>query len=79
MSTKWLDTNKGDSAHPNIRSRFVAREIAHERDTAMFAATPPLEANKLLYSLATTEGIGYNEGNRAGGMCLMFIDIKRPF
>ena len=57
VSTKWLDTNKGDSAHPNIRSRVVAREIAHERDTAMFAATPPLEANKLLYSLATTEGI----------------------
>ena len=58
VSTKWLDTNKGDSVHPNIRSRFVAREIAHERDTAMVAATPPLEANKLLYSLATTEGVG---------------------
>ena len=58
VSTKWLDTNKGDSVHLNIRSKSVAREIAHERDTAMFAATPPLEANKLLYSLATTEGIG---------------------
>ena len=57
VSTKWLDTNKGGSVHPNIRSRFVAREIAHERDTAIFAATPPLEANKLLYSLATAEGI----------------------
>ena len=79
VSTKWLDTNKGDSVHPNIRSRFVAREIAHERDTAMFAATPPLEANKLLYSLATTEGVGYNEEDRAGGICLMFIDIKRAF
>ena len=45
VSTKRLDTNKGDSAHPNIRSRFVAREIAHERDTAMVAATPPLKAN----------------------------------
>ena len=39
VPTKWLDTNKGDSVHPNIRSRFVAREIAHERDTAMFAAS----------------------------------------
>jgi len=79
VSTKWLDASKGDTVHPNIRSRFVAREIAHERDSAMFAATPPLEANKLLYSLATTEGVGYNEGDREGGMCLMFIDIKRAF
>ena len=42
VSTKWLDTNKGDSVHPCIRSRFVACEIAHSKDTAMFAATPPL-------------------------------------
>ena len=28
VSTTWLDTNKGDAVHPNIRSRFVAREIA---------------------------------------------------
>ena len=70
VSTKWLDTNKGDSVHPNIRSRFVAREIAHEKDTAMFAATPPLEANKLLYSMATAEGIGYHEGDRAWGHVL---------
>ena len=41
VSTKWLGTNTGDSVHPNIRSRFVAREIAHEKDTAMFEATPP--------------------------------------
>ena len=66
-------------AHPNIRSRFVAREIAHDKDTAMFAATPPLEANKLLYSLAVTEGVGYFEGDQEGGMCLMFVDIKRAF
>ena len=77
--TKWIDTNKGDVVHPNMRSRFVAREIAHDKDTAMFAATPPLEANKLLYSLAVTEGVGYFEGDKEGGMCLMFVDIKRAF
>ena len=64
ISTKWIDTNKGDAVHPNIRSRFVAREIAHDKDTAMFAATPPLEANQLLYSLAVTEGVGYFEGDK---------------
>ena len=29
VSTKLLEANKGDTVHPNIRSRFVAREIAH--------------------------------------------------
>ena len=79
ISTKWIDTNKGDEVHPNIRSRFAAREIAYDKDSAMFAATPPLEANKLLYSLAVTEGVGYFEGDQEGRMCLMFVDIKRAF
>ena len=79
IDLRWIDTNKGDEVHPNIRSRFVAREIAYDKDSAMFAATPPLEANKLLYSLAVTEGVGYFEGDQEGGMCLMFVDIKRAF
>ena len=70
---------QGGVVNPNIRSRFVAREIAHDKDTAMFAATPPLEAHQLLYSLAATEGVGYFEGDREGVMCLMCVDIKRAF
>ena len=27
ISVRWVETNKGDDEHPNIRSRLVAREI----------------------------------------------------
>ncbi len=43
----------------------------------MFAATPPLEAKKLLLSLAVTEGIGFKKGCKAKGYKLDFIDVKR--
>ena len=39
---KWVDRNKGDAAKPNLRSRYVACEVATYRDDNMFAATPPV-------------------------------------
>eukprot|EP00969_Alexandrium_andersonii_P294439 13014634-Alexandrium_andersonii.AAC.1 len=48
--------NKGDAENPTVRSRYVAKDIAHWKDDAMLAATPPLEAARLLLSfLATSE------------------------
>ena len=44
--------DKGDSHAYEIRARLVAQEIRHVKGDAMFAATPPLEAVKLLLSLA---------------------------
>ena len=45
----------------------------------MFAATPPLEAKKMLFSLAVTEGAGYQTGCKERGMKLDFIDIRRAY
>ena len=45
----------------------------------LFAATPPLEALKMLFSLAVTEGVGYERGQRYHGMKLDFIDVKRAY
>ena len=45
----------------------------------MFAATPPLEALKILLSLAITEGTGYVKGREEEGMNIEFIDIKRAY
>ena len=45
----------------------------------LFAATPPLEAMKLLLSLAVTEGVGYQKGHKKSGMKLDFIDIRRAY
>jgi len=54
---KWIDTNKGDSEHPRVRSRIVVRE--HKGRTqldaiARFSSMPPLEALKFLCSLFMT-------------------------
>ena len=46
IGTRWVDVNKGDSVHPEYRSRLVAQEINTNRREDLFAATPPLEAKK---------------------------------
>ncbi len=48
ISTKWIDTNKGDNVSPNYRSRLVGRELALTKRDDIFAATPPLEAKHML-------------------------------
>eukprot|EP00971_Amphidinium_carterae_P024307 479773-Amphidinium_carterae.1 len=50
IGTRWLDINKGDSLQPVYRSRLVCQEtrrvssIRGDDISAVFAATPPLEA-----------------------------------
>ena len=57
----------------------MGQEIKVDRRDDLFAATPPLEAMKLLLSLAVTEGIGFVKGNKKGGKKLDFIDIRRAY
>ena len=58
----WVDANKGDEGNPEYRSILVAEEINTYKDDDLFAAPPPLEAKKMLMSMAVTEGIGYERG-----------------
>ena len=48
LGLKWIDCNKGDSLHPNIRSRLVCTEVRPKGVEAIFAATPPLESLRML-------------------------------
>ena len=69
-------TNKGDDVTPNVRARLVAKEIKADSRLDMFAATPPLEAKKFLFSRAATSGwLGAKKGHRK----LIFIDTKRAY
>ena len=77
IGTRWIDTNKGDEVHREYRSILVAQEIKRGTRTDLFAATPSLEAMNILFSMAVTEGIGFDRGDREGGMKLAFIDIRR--
>ncbi len=56
ISVRWLDVNKGDEANPKYRSRLVARQIKalDKWGQSYFAPAPPLEALRLVLSLAVT-------------------------
>ena len=75
VSTRWIDINKGDQTNPNYRSRFVAREYTNGKcgDGNWFAATPPLEALKLLISDAATRRPGHKK------KAIMINDVARAF
>ena len=62
LGIRWIDINKGDDEFEEYRSRLVAKEIKFDRRADLFAATPPLEAIKILLSAAVTEGLGYKKG-----------------
>ena len=53
-----MDTNKGDSEDPDVRSRLVARDFKSKNGgdrEDLFAATPPIEAERLVQSRAVTK------------------------
>ena len=54
IGVRWVDVNKGDATDTNYRSRLVGREFNVGRDDALYAATPPLEALRLVISHAAT-------------------------
>ena len=51
LGVRWIDINKGDDENKEYRSRLVAKEIKMDKREDLFAATPPLEAKKMLFSL----------------------------
>ena len=65
IKTRFVDINKGDHEAPDYRSRLVATEIrAQNPSLDNFAALPPLEAKKALFSLAATRGSRSKAGGR---------------
>ena len=60
------------------RSRLVANEVKMDKRLCFFAATPRLEAKKLVFSVAITEGLGLHGGDRESGTEIAFIDVSQP-
>ena len=69
IKSRWLDINKGDSELPNYRSRWVAKQIKTYEQWDLFAATPTLEAARLIISTAASR-----KGN-----VLMSNDVRRAY
>ena len=68
---RWIDVNKGDSVNPDYRSRFVGKEFNTGVDSSLYAATPPLEALKLLISSAASDSLRSTH--------IMLSDVKRAY
>ena len=77
VKVKWIDIDKGDNVNHDYRSRLVAKEIKMDKRLDLFATTPPLEAKKLPFSAATTEGVKFKDGEKRSGMKIDIIDISR--
>lgn len=53
---------RGDAENHDYRSRLVAQEIKRDRREDLFAASPPLEAKRIWFSIALTEVVGLRRG-----------------
>ena len=79
IGSRWIDINKGDDDKPEYRSRLVAKEINRSPSAEMFAATPPLEAKNMLFSMAVTDFAQNRAIKSKGIQKLLFIDVKRAY
>lgn len=74
----WVDINKGDDEHPKVRCRLVVQEtrrqttIDPENTAAVFSATPPYEAMRMIISMLMTPRTPEEHDH-----VLTFIDISR--
>ena len=55
IGTRWVSCNKGDADNPDIRCRLVCQEVNTYDSDKFFAATPPLEALRLIVSFAAED------------------------
>ena len=76
ISTKWIDTNKGDATAPNIRARLVGREIKRDKRDDLFAATPPLESLRMIVSICASN---QHKNNPKERYVMMSNDVKRAY
>ena len=82
IKVRWVDGNKGTPENPEIRSRLVAKDIATSIRDDLYAATPNIEAFRLLVSLLASRGRGGPGTWRALvvdiSRAFMYADVKQP-
>ncbi len=69
VGVKWIDTNKGDKEKLEYRCRVVTKEIKKDKREDLFAASPPMEAKKVFFSLLAS----------MPETCLAFNDVVRAY
>jgi len=81
VRSRWIDINKGDDKKPNYRSRMVGKEFNDSELEGLVAATPPLEALRLLLSWAATDSTVHPDGTCQSQWrkSLLIADVSRAF
>ena len=72
IGTRWVDCNKGDDLHPNMRARLVAQDIRKDSNFELFVATP-IEYIKYIFSRAASSQTSSEP------TCIMVNGIKKAF
>ena len=54
IAVRWIDVNKQDVTNPLYRYRLVGNEFKTYDDMSLYAATPPIEALRLILHIAST-------------------------
>ena len=57
-----------------MRARLVAQEVSHFEDLSFYAATPPLESKRMLFSQWASERV---RGGKP--LKLSFVDIRKAY
>lgn len=70
IKVKRVDRTKGDSCKEVYRSRLVGKQFPTGENDEPFAATPPLEAMRMVISNATTG---------SENKCLLLVDVSRAY
>ena len=69
IAVRWVDISKGETAHPDYRSRLVAKELRTDVRPDLYAATPPSECLRLLLSQLASDPTKQ----------LMYADVSRAY
>ena len=74
IGSRWVNCIKNDMTNPDVRYRLVAQEVNLFHDESFCAATPPLEAKRMLFSEFAT-----HRPKGSAPLQLSFVDVKKAY
>ena len=74
IGSRWVNCSKTDINDPDVRCRLVAQGVNTHADDSVYAATPPPEAKRLLFSQWSTE-----QSRNGSDLQLSFVDVKKAY
>ena len=73
ITTKWVDTSKGDEANLDYRARLVGREIKTNQRFDLFVAALPFESLRMILSMCASNQ------HHVESFRILSSDVKRAY